>query len=95
MFYTGMTYFSGSWSCAWDIIIIILWLCLPFRHSDFSLAYRILPGVFACACVLCMTVFHFLILAVGHDNTPRCMCMLFMTLFRVLILTVGNDSLTS
>ena len=46
-----------------------------------------------CACVLCMTLFHILMLTVGRDNTPKRMCMLCMTLFCVLILTVGHDSL--
>ena len=42
---------------------------------------------------VCMTLFHILMLTVGHDSTPKCMCMLCMTLFRVLILAVGHDSL--
>ena len=29
--------------------------------------------------VLCMTLFHVLMLTVGHDNTPKCMSMLCMT----------------
>ena len=42
------------------------------------------------ACVLCMTLFHVLMLTVGHDNTPRYICMLRMTLFRVLIAYSGS-----
>jgi hypothetical protein len=79
-----------------NINILISVAILPswaFRHFPW-LFDRTLPGVsFACACVLCMTLFSVLILTVGHDNTGKCMCMLCMTLFRVLVLTVGHDSL--
>ena len=49
--------------------------------------------MYACACVLCMTLPHAPTLTLGHDNTPNCMCMLRMTPPRVLVLTVGHDSL--